>query len=341
LCDCSYIYETGTKHYLSSSTIEFATLVGKTVALTSGTFRNFHLYGSLSLSSSTINNHIILGGLEGTTIGSSGTDASAYISEFGSYIASNYHNYPMIWSLGGVGMYMNKMILGNCGVSGASEPHIGDVLTVVGVEGNLATVAWMPGGTNGKFGTINLEVTFKCANTGWAQGAGGEYAMNLWALRDTSRADCVVLNGENIPNSGNVVETMNGRLGNSDIKFKVENGLLVLENTGSDTYTISGSAACVEVSRTNVDEPTSSSYGWNMWDTDDFIPMPLGHYSAALNTNSNVGANGTYDDMLRYLILGFKTSDDAQGAGELCGVTLAEDQELVCKYSVNINYRKS
>jgi len=45
--------------------------------------------------------------------------------------------------------------------------------------------------------------------------------------------------------------------------------------------------------------------------------------------------------MLRYLILGFKKSDDAQGAGELCGVTLAEDQELVCKYSVNINYRKS
>jgi hypothetical protein len=339
LSDCAYIYDVGDNHCLSNSNIRYATLVGKTITLTSSSFQNLHLYGSLTLSTS-LANHLILSGLDGTNVGN-GFAASNYISEFGSYIVANDHGYPMIWSLGGVGMYMNKMILGNCGVSGASEPHIGDVLTVVGVEGNLATVAWMPGGTNGKFGTINLEVTFKCANTGWAQGAGGEYAMNLWALRDTSRADCVVLNGENIPNSGNVVETMNGRLGNSDIKFKVENGLLALENTGSDTYTISGSAACVEVSRTNVDEPTSSSYGWNMWDTDDFIPMPLGHYSAALNTNSNVGANGTYDDMLRYLILGFKTSDDAQGAGELCGVTLAEDQELVCKYSVNINYRKS
>ncbi len=338
-CDSSYVYESGSQHYLTSSQMHYATLIGQMVTLSSSYIRNTHIYGSLSLPAGTLDNHIILGGLDGTMVGA--YQASSYISDFGSYIMNTSHPYPMIWSLGGIGMYMNKMVLGNKGVDGVGDPKVGDVLTVVGVEGNIATVAWMPGGTNGKFGTINLEVTFKCANTGWAQGAGGEYAMNLWALRDTSRQDCVVLNGENIANSGNVVETMNGRLGNSDIKFKVDgNGLLVLENTGSDTYMISGSAACVEVSRTNVNEPTSSSYGWNMWDNDDFIPMPLGRYSAVLNTDSNVGANGTYDDMLRYLILGFKTSDDAQGAGELCGVTLSTDQELVCKYSVNINYRK-
>lgn len=338
-CDSSYVYESGSQHYLTTSQMHYSTLIGQMVTLTSSYIRNTHIYGSLSLPAGTLDNHIILGGLDGTMVGA--YQASSYISDFGSYIMNTSHPYPMIWSLGGIGMYMNKMVLGNKGVSGVGDPKIGDVLTVVGVEGNIATVAWMPGGTNGKFGTISLEVTFKCANTGWAQGAGGEYAMNLWGLRDTSREDCVVLNGENIPNSGNVVETMNGRLGNSDIKFKVDNGLLVLENTGSDTYTISGSATCVEVSRTNVNEPTNTSYGWNMWDNDDFIPMPLGRYSAVLNTDSNVVANGTYDDMLRYLILGFKTDEDAQGAGELCGVTLNTDQELVCKYTVNINYRKS
>lgn len=144
MCDCSYVYESGTKHYLSKSTIKFATLVGQMVSLSSSTFNNLHIYGSLTLESS-INNQLILGGLDGTTIGPNNSSASNYISEFGSFITGNSKNYPMIWSLGGIGLFMNKMVLGNKGVSG-SAPAINDVLTVVGTEDNVATVAWKPGG---------------------------------------------------------------------------------------------------------------------------------------------------------------------------------------------------
>ena len=144
LCDCSYVYESGTKHYLSSSTIKFATLVGQMISLSSSTFNNLHIYGSLTLASS-INNQLILGGLDGTTIGPHNSSASNYISEFGSFITANSKNYPMIWSLGGIGLFMNKMVLGNKDVSGGA-PAINDVLTVVGTEDNVATVAWKPGG---------------------------------------------------------------------------------------------------------------------------------------------------------------------------------------------------
>ena len=144
LCDCSYIYESGTKHYLSSSTIKFATLVGQMISLSGSTFNNLHIYGSLTLASS-INNQLILGGLDGTTIGPHNSSASNYISEFGSFITGNSKNYPMIWSLGGIGLFMNKMVLGNKDVSGGA-PAINDVLTVVGTEDNVATVAWKPGG---------------------------------------------------------------------------------------------------------------------------------------------------------------------------------------------------
>lgn len=148
LCDCSYVYESGTKHYLSSSTIKFATLVGQMISLSGSTFNNLHIYGSLTLASS-INNQLILGGLDGTTIGPHNSSASNYISEFGSFITSNSKNYPMIWSLGGIGMYMNKIVLGDNGVASADKkaPSIGDVLSVVGTEDNVATVAWKPGGS--------------------------------------------------------------------------------------------------------------------------------------------------------------------------------------------------
>lgn len=147
-CDASYVYESGTMHYLASSQMHYATLVGQSITLSSNYIRNTHIYGSLKLPSGTsLANHIILGGLDGTNVGE--FSASSYISEFGSFIANNHHNYPMIWSMGGIGLYMNKMVLGNKGVSSPKAPSVGDVLSVVGVEDNMATVAWKSGGASG------------------------------------------------------------------------------------------------------------------------------------------------------------------------------------------------
>jgi hypothetical protein len=151
--NCSYVYETGTKHYLNNSEIRYATLIGemiatgasdiaystlfgKTISIPSQTnIQNSHIYGSIALPSNTnIDNHIILGGLDGTYLGSA--PANSYITDFGNTIASNYKGYPMIWSMGGIGLYLSKMVLGG------TVPSVGDVLSVVGVEDNMATVAW-------------------------------------------------------------------------------------------------------------------------------------------------------------------------------------------------------
>ena len=139
-CDCSYVYETGTRHFLTSAQVHYATLFGNLISLSSNYIRNTHIYGSLTLDGN-LDNHIILSGLDGTKVGQK-YDASSYISDFGSFILSKNHDYPMIWSMGGVGLYMNKMVLGNRGVNGGKAPSIGDVLSVVGVEDNMATVAW-------------------------------------------------------------------------------------------------------------------------------------------------------------------------------------------------------
>ncbi len=161
LSDCSYVYESGTRHVLHLSNIAYGTLVGRLITLAGGTtehlhFNNLHIYGSLALAAS-INNQLILGGLDGTTIGPNENSASSYITEFGSFITGNSKNYPMIWSLGGVGMYMNKMVLGNRGVDGARAPSINDVLTVVGTEDNVATVAWKPGGSGNGANLIIIQ----------------------------------------------------------------------------------------------------------------------------------------------------------------------------------------
>lgn len=147
-CDCSYVYETGSEHFLTSAQLHYATLLGQMISISSSYIRNTHIYGSLTLSSA-LDNHIILGGLKGTSVGSNSADS--YISEYGTYITQNYHNYPMIWSMGGLGLFMNKMVLGDNGVASADKkaPSIGDVLSVVGVEGNMATVAWKSGGAAG------------------------------------------------------------------------------------------------------------------------------------------------------------------------------------------------
>lgn len=145
-CDCSYIYETGTRHFLTNAKVHYASLVGNLISMTSSYIQNTHIYGSLVLNGN-IDNHIILGGLDGTSVGS--FSANSYIADFGSCITQNYKNYPMIWSLGGLGLYMNKIVLGNKAVNSGKSPSVGDVLSVVGVEDNMATVAWKAGGVGG------------------------------------------------------------------------------------------------------------------------------------------------------------------------------------------------
>lgn len=130
-----------------------------------------------------------------------------------------------------------------------------------------------------------------------------------------------------------------------DVKFTVSNGDLVLENTsGSDSYMISGTARC-EIVENSINAPSGdgSSYGWQMWDTTAFIPQPLGTYAAALNTISSVGPSGQYNDLVRSLAFGYKTSETAQGDidGALCSMEVgALPQTLVCKWVVDITYRK-
>lgn len=339
-CDCSYVSLLGCEHYLTSAQLYYSTLVGQKISMSSNYIRNTHIYGSLYLPGS-LDNHIILGGLDGSNVGS--TPASNYISEFGSYIVSNYHGYPMIWSLGGIGMYMNKMILGDKGVSGGKAPSIGDVLTVVGVEGNLATVAWMPGGVNGKFGTIHLELVYKYQNDDGSRGCPSVYAVNPWRSLN-GNANVIYVNDHEVTNTSTALNTMNSYL-TGDIKFKISDGDLVLENTsGSDSYMISGTARC-EVVENSINNPAGdgSSYGWQMWDTTVFIPQPLGTYAAALNTVSSVGPSGQYNDLVRSLAFGYKTSETAQGDidGALCSMEVgALPQTLVCKWVVDITYRK-
>lgn len=148
-CNCSYVYESGCEHYLTSTELHYSTLVGRKISMEYKTLYNTHIYGSLHLGGISVSNHIILGALSGTSVGSNSADS--YISEFGTCISENYKAYPMIWSMGGLGLFMNKMVLGNNGVSSADQkaPSVGDVLTVVGTEDNVATVAWKQGGVGG------------------------------------------------------------------------------------------------------------------------------------------------------------------------------------------------
>lgn len=152
-CNCSYVYESGCEHYLTSTELHYSTLVGRKISMEYKTLYNTHIYGSLHLGGISVSNHIILGALSGTSVGSASADS--YISEFGTCISENYKAYPMIWSMGGLGLFMNKMVLGNNGVSSADSkaPSVGDVLTVVGTEDNVATVAWKQGGAGGNGGT--------------------------------------------------------------------------------------------------------------------------------------------------------------------------------------------
>lgn len=347
-CDCSYVYESGTRHFLTSARVHYASLVGNLISLSSNYIQNTHIYGSLTLSGD-LANHIILGGLDGTNIGSFA--ASAYISDFGSYILSNYHGYPMIWSMGGIGLYMNKMILGDKGLGNDSKsPEIGDVLTVVGVEGNLATVAWMPGGGSGRFGTVHLELEFDFSHSNNPKrGDGDDYAKNPWQYL-TNGSSSINVNGNDVTPGETAITTMNSYMP-ADIQFKVEDNQLVLENASStSSYMIKGSARCDKVIYA-IDEPGRGyPWGWKIWDTDAFYPYSLGDanspcdYSAALRSE-RVSPGGSYTDLVRTIAFGYTTTATATGgsadSGDICSEEVGNlPQHLVCKWIVDISYRK-
>ena len=347
-CDCSYVYESGTMHYLNSAKVHYATLVGNLISLSSNYIQNTHIYGSLTLSGN-LENHIILGGLSGTSAGSNSSDS--YISDFGSYILSNYHGYPMIWSMGGIGLYMNKMILGDKGLGNDSKsPEIGDVLTVVGVEGNLATVAWMPGGASGRFGTVHLELEFDFSHSNNPKrGDGDDYAKNPWQYL-TNGSSSINVNGNDVTPGETAIATMNSYMP-TDIQFKVEKDKLVLKNASStSSYLIKGSARCDKVIYA-IDEPGRGyPWGWKIWDTDAFYPYSLGdanspcEYSAALRSE-RVSQGGSYTDLVRTIAFGYTTTATATGgsaeSGDICSEEVGDlPQHLVCKWIVDISYRK-
>lgn len=338
--DCSYVLEMGTRHFLTSAKLHYSTLIGNSIYLTSSNYiKNTHIYGSLQLTSS-IENHIILGGLSETTIGTSSA-ASSYIYDFGSYITQNYKNYPMIWSLGGIGLYMNKMILGDKGVSSGKAPSIGDVLTVVGVEGNVATVAWMPGTSDGKLGTINLELVFKFPNDAWGQNTATSYAIKPWAHLN-AMTDSIYVNGNMVTRGSSELQTMNSFV-QGDVKFTtVSNELRLKNESASDNYQVTGTAACTIYQMNGISAPhEGAEYGWQMWDTVNYTPVALGTYNVTLNSETLAPAD-VFEDLERSLIFGLKKAADAQGSGSgsLCSVKLGPDQTLICKWSVEIKYRK-
>jgi hypothetical protein len=166
--DCSYVDVSGHDICFTSSTLKYSTLrgdnnslyhsnisyssiIGKTNSLLQLTSENLHVFGTFQYTSNpprTLNNMLMLTAIDGTTVGTGTDQAEGYISTFSDAIIGNANNYPMIVSMGGIGMYMNKMWLGNEGVSAGKSPAIGDVLRVVGNEGNLATVSWGAGGNS-------------------------------------------------------------------------------------------------------------------------------------------------------------------------------------------------
>ena len=324
----------------NSAVLEYSSLYGSASYVQNGTnLTNVHALGTVSFSGpdQSLSNCLILA-----------KHKMAYESDVGTftaYIAEHNKGYPMIVSEGGIALYENKMWLGDTGLAAQFKkaPALGDVLTVVAVEGNLATVAWLPGGSSGSFGTIHLELVYKYQNDDGSRGCPSVYAVNPWRSLN-GNTNVIYVNDHEVTNSSTAINTMNSYL-TGDVKFTVSNGDLVLENTsGSDSYMISGTARC-EIVENSINAPSGdgSSYGWQMWDTTAFIPQPLGTYAAALNTISSVGPSGQYNDLVRSLAFGYKTSETAQGDidGALCSMEVgALPQTLVCKWVVDITYRK-
>ena len=323
----------------NSAVLEYSSLYGSASYVQNGTnLTNVHALGTVSFSGAdqSLSNCLILA-----------KHKTAYDSDVGTftaYIAEHNKGYPMIVSEGGIALYENKMWLGDTGLAAQFKkaPALGDVLTVVAVEGNLATVAWMPGGSAGRFGTLHLELKFSYGNSQdgnkhW--GDGDYYAKNPW-LSLYGNTGCILVNDNDIPNTQTAVMTMNTYM-TDDIKFVVDGGLLKLVNTSSsDSYMINGTARCDIVENTlNAPTGDGAENGWQMWDTypgeGGFQPYALDNYAASLS-QITVAAGAKYDDLVRSLAFGNNDTADAA----LCSVEVAPGQELICKWVVDITYRK-
>ena len=113
---------------------------------------------------------------------------------------------------------------------------------------------------------------------------------------------------------------------------------------------INGSARCDKVVYA-IDEPgTSYPWGWKIWDTVAYYPYSLGdasspcQYSASLTTQT-VSPGGSYTDLVRTIAFGYATYEGATGGSETSGDICSEEvgnlpQQLVCKWIVDISYRK-
>lgn len=120
---------------------------------------NVHIYGTADVCSDIgyiytvenrtmagLQNLIILYGLEGTQDGSN-SDIATYMSSFNDFIKNTHKKYPMIYSEGGIGLFGRRIAL-RTGEGGSAAPHVGDVLTVERVDGDVAIVAWRASGAS-------------------------------------------------------------------------------------------------------------------------------------------------------------------------------------------------
>lgn len=120
---------------------------------------NVHIYGTADVCSyigytytvgnttlAGLQNLIILYGLDGTQDGSNSYIAT-YMSSFNDFIKNTHKKYPMIYSEGGIGLFGRRIAL-RTGEGGSAAPHVGDVLTVESVDGDVAIVAWRASGAS-------------------------------------------------------------------------------------------------------------------------------------------------------------------------------------------------
>lgn len=120
---------------------------------------NVHIYGTADVCSyigytytvgnttlAGLQNLIILYGLDGTQDGSNSYIAT-YMSSFNDFIKNTHKKYPMIYSEGGIGLFGRRIAL-RTGDGGSAAPHVGDVLTVESVDGDVAIVAWRASGAS-------------------------------------------------------------------------------------------------------------------------------------------------------------------------------------------------
>ena len=166
----------------NTAVLEYSSLYGIASFVQNGAqLTNVHALGTVSFSGTTqsLSNCLILA-----------KHKTAYDSDVGTFTASIVeHNkgYPMIVSEGGIALYENKMWLGDTGLAAQFKkaPSVGDVLSVVGVEDNLATVAWKAGGATGGGGSHLVVVDTDFTGHYYANGSPeGSHSSKLFDASD-------------------------------------------------------------------------------------------------------------------------------------------------------------